>query len=278
MGPVSGGCHRRPGDARKELRHFPPVLVQIKLRYAVQGDFVDRVGQRLGSPLSHHQHKGLRPPAPRERVRHQRRCTVLVCSALLGVGLQEARDRRGARVAADEGRRDRAEASLEAPRQPWHQILLWDCGVSVVSVSPSTPVGCVVHAARGHRGPVGGYAIDGGLVQHRSRFYRPPASGEATARERGWGDGQAAVGRRSCKIWMNVSVRFIHLIELGSVGARLSAVPLFSSASAPVRHFSIWRITRSLLAGGFVSVGFPSLRAGPGGSLAGRRHGHIRCW
>ena len=37
-----------------------------------------------------------------------------------------------------------------------------------------------------------------------SRFYRPPASGEATARERGWGDGQAAVGRRS--VWMNVSV------------------------------------------------------------------------
>ena len=66
-------------------------------------------------------------------------------------------------------------------------------------------------------------------------------------------------------------------IELGSVGAWLSAVPFFSSASAPVRHFSIWRITRSLLAGGFVSVGFPSLRAGPGGSIAGRRHGHIRC-
>ena len=43
------------------------------------------------------------------------------------------------------------------------------------------------------------------------------------------------------------------------------------------RHFSIWRITRSLLAGCFVSVGFPSLRAGPGGSIAGRRHGHIRC-
>ena len=38
------------------------------------------------SPLSHHQHKGLRPPAPRERVRLQRRCTVLVCFALLGVG------------------------------------------------------------------------------------------------------------------------------------------------------------------------------------------------
>ena len=106
-----------------------------------------------------------------------------------------------------------------------------------------------------------------------SRFYRPPASGEATARERGWGDGQAAVGRRS--VWMNVSVH--SSTELGSVGARLSAAPLFSSASAPVRHFSIWRITRSLLAGGFVSVDFPSLRAGPGGSLAGRRHGHIRC-
>ena len=74
------------------------------------------------------------------------------------------------------------------------------------------------------------------------RFYRPPASGEATARERGWGDGQAAVGRRS--VWMNVSVH--SSTELGSVGARLSAAPLFSSASAPVRHFSIWRITRSI--------------------------------
>ena len=75
-----------------------------------------------------------------------------------------------------------------------------------------------------------------------SRFYRPPASGEAAARERGWGDGQAAVGRRS--VWMNVSVH--SSTELGSVGARLSAAPLFSSASAPVRHFSIWRITRSI--------------------------------
>ena len=26
------------------------------------------------------------------------------------------------------------------------------------------------------------------------------------------------------------------------------------------------------------SVGFPSLHAGPRGSIAGRRHGHIRCW
>ena len=65
-----------------------------------------------------------------------------------------------------------------------------------------------------------------------------------TARERGWGDGQAAVGRRS--VWMNVSVH--SSTELGSVGARLSAAPLFSSASAPVRHFSIWRITRNFIA------------------------------
>ena len=36
-------------------------------------------------------------------------------------------------------------------------------------------------------------------------------------------------------------------IELGSVGAWLSAVPFFSSASAPVRHFSIWRITRNIV-------------------------------
>mmetsp|Transcript_34731 Transcript_34731/g.109383 ORF Transcript_34731/g.109383 Transcript_34731/m.109383 type:complete len:215 (-) Transcript_34731:225-869(-) len=46
---------------------------------------------------------------------------------------------------------------------------------------------------------------------------------------------------------MNVSVH--SSTELGSVGARLSAAPLFSSASAPVRHFSIWRITRSISCG-----------------------------
>ena len=107
----------------------------------------------------------------------------------------------------------------------------------------------------------------------------------ASCWRRGYGEREGLSCRPAPLVWVAVSVScgVTHEIrstpiELGSVGAWLSAVPFFSSASAPVRHFSIWRITRSLLAGGFVSVGFPSLRAGPGGSLAGRRHGHIRCW
>jgi len=52
-------------------------------------------------------------------------------------------------------------------------------------------------------------------------------------------------GRGWRRRWPPVLNRLL-AVELGSVGARLSAAPLFSSASAPDRHFSIWRITRSI--------------------------------
>ena len=121
-----------------------------------------------------------------------------------------------------------------------------------------------------------------GAVARGGGLGRPP-SRSARQAERARGPGGSRQAAKDICTYCGAGLHFVFGTRLptgilGSVGAWLSAVPFFSSASAPVRHFSIWRITRSLLAGGFVSVGFPSLRAGPGGSLAGRRHGHIRCW